>query len=319
VQFVVLPDSPLLLRRTVVLTLVASAVAFTACGRESPSRAEPAKIAAELKSKPNATPERVGACPAEMVLVDGQYCPKVDHVCAKWMDPPGPYSNIRCAEYKQPASCDGPREKRRYCIDRDEYVAPGDPLPMVRATWTKANETCASIGKRLCLESEWQFACEGEEMRPYPYGWRRDSSACNIDQMHLGKAEEGLNDLRRPISDDPRCVSPFGVHNMTGNVDEWAVREGLAAPYRSALRGGWWLPGRNRCRAATLGHAEYYSGPQVGFRCCKDADGESAAAPAGAATATPNAASPAPSEPPPAPPAAPPPPKDPPLPSPTPN
>jgi hypothetical protein len=249
-----------------------------ACTRASDlgPRAEPAKISADLRFKPDAMAERAPACPGEMVLVDGEYCPNVQHVCVKWMDPPGQYGNIRCAEYKQPSTCEGPKEHRRFCIDREEYVAPGDALPMVHASWTKANETCTSLGKRLCLESEWQFACEGEEMRPYPYGWKRDSSACNIDQMHLGKPEEGLNDLRRPVTDDPRCVSPFGVHNMTGNVDEWAVREGQAAPYRSALRGGWWLPGRNRCRAATLGHAENYSGPQVGFRCCKDADSTSA-------------------------------------------
>ena len=57
---------------------------------------------------------------------------------------------------------------------------------------------------------------------------------------------------------------------MTGNVDEWVEREGIAAPNRSALRGGWWLPGRNRCRAATLHHNESYSAKQVGFRCCAD-------------------------------------------------
>ena len=37
------------------------------------------------------------------------------------------------------------------------------------------------------------------------------------------------------------------------------------------LRGGWWLPGRNRCRASTTGHGEEYSGKQVGFRCCREA------------------------------------------------
>jgi formylglycine-generating enzyme required for sulfatase activity len=58
---------------------------------------------------------------------------------------------------------------------------------------------------------------------------------------------------------------------MIGNVDEWVEREGVSAPHRSALRGGWWLPGRNRCRAATVHHPESYSAKQVGFRCCADA------------------------------------------------
>jgi formylglycine-generating enzyme required for sulfatase activity len=58
---------------------------------------------------------------------------------------------------------------------------------------------------------------------------------------------------------------------MIGNVDEWVEREGVTAPHRSSLRGGWWLPGRNRCRAATTHHDETYSAKQVGFRCCADA------------------------------------------------
>lgn len=246
---------------------------LVACERDKTEpRPEPATIAPDSRTKPAATAERIAACPSEMVLVDGQYCPNVKQVCTKWMDPDGPFAGIRCAEYKEPSTCDGPREHRRFCIDREEFTKSGDALPTVHASWLKAQETCTSLGKRLCAESEWQFACEGEEMRPYPYGFKRDSTACHIDETNLGKPEEGLNDLRRPANEYPRCVSPFGVHNLTGNVDEWAVREGQPPPYRSALRGGWWLPGRNRCRAATLGHAEYYSGPQVGFRCCKDAD-----------------------------------------------
>jgi formylglycine-generating enzyme required for sulfatase activity len=108
-------------------------------------------------------------------------------------------------------------------------------------------------------------------MSPYPYGWKRDASLCNFDRTDLGGPQEKLTDHRAPIGAFPNCLSPFGVHNMVGNVDEWVERENMSAPNRSALRGGWWLPGRNRCRAATLAHTEDYSGKQVGFRCCKDA------------------------------------------------
>jgi formylglycine-generating enzyme len=116
-------------------------------------------------------------------------------------------------------------------------------------------------------------------MSPYPYGWKRDNTLCNFDKTNLGGAEDKLKDLRAPLSAFPDCKSPFGVHNMVGNVDEWTERENMAAPNRSALRGGWWLPGRNRCRAATTAHDEAYIGKQVGFRCCKDA-------PAGTGTTT---------------------------------
>jgi hypothetical protein len=214
------------------------------------------------------------ACPSDMILVEGMYCPQVKQVCKRWLDPPtNPYWNFRCAEYGEPSICLSPeRERKRFCIDREEYVAPGETLPLSHQSWTSASSVCASRGARLCLESEWQFACEGEEMRPYPYGFKRDATACNIDRMNLGKPGAGLNDLRAPPSAYPACLSPFGVHNMSGNIEEWATLDHGKLPDRSTMKGAWWLPGKNNCRAATLGHGETYEGPQVGVRCCKDAE-----------------------------------------------
>jgi formylglycine-generating enzyme len=217
-------------------------------------------------------PSKEGAssgCPESMVLVDGDHCPDAEHTCLKWLDPP-PYQNLRCGEYAKPAKCKGPRQHKRFCIDREEFPEPKSALPVVNRSWLDAKATCEGKGARLCKESEWEFACEGPEINPYPYGFRRDSSACNIDRTDLGGPNEKLTDHRAGLSTFPQCKSPFGVHHMTGNVDEWVEREGVSAPNRAALRGGWWLPGRNRCRAATLGHQETYSGKQVGFRCCRD-------------------------------------------------
>jgi formylglycine-generating enzyme required for sulfatase activity len=213
-----------------------------------------------------------GTCPEGMVMVEGNYCPKPVHVCLRWLDPPGPYREYRCAEYKKPAECAGPREKKKFCIDKEEYVAEGETLPLANQSWTTAGEVCAKLGRRLCLESEWQFACEGEEMWPYPYGngFVRDAKACNIDRTDLGRPNGGLADLRAPITQYPKCVSPFGVHNMSGNIEEWSTLDQGKAPQRSSMKGAWWLPGKNTCRAATLGHGEVYAGKQVGVRCCKD-------------------------------------------------
>ncbi len=205
-----------------------------------------------------------------MVLVEGEYCPNVRQDCKRWLDPPGPYHEYRCAEYA-PSVCLAPRVHKRFCVDREEYVRPGDALPLAHQSWTSASAVCKSRSARLCLESEWQFACEGEEMRPYPYGFERDGAACNIDRMNLGKPQAGLNDLRAPVDAYPRCLSPFGVHDMSGNVEEWATLDHGKAPDRSAMKGAWWLPGKNTCRAATVGHGEVYEGPQVGVRCCDDA------------------------------------------------
>jgi sulfatase modifying factor 1 len=216
-----------------------------------------------------------GPCATGMVLVDGDYCPDADQTCLKWIDPP-PYQNLRCAEFATPAKCKVPRQHRRFCVDRNEYAESvagteaKDALPIVNKSWTEAQSLCQARGARLCKESEWEFACEGPDMNPYPYGFKRDSSLCNHDRTDLGGAEEKLTDHRAPISAFPACVSSFGAHDMIGNVDEWVEREGPVAPHRSSLRGGWWLPGRNRCRAATTHHEETYSAKQVGFRCCAE-------------------------------------------------
>ena len=212
-------------------------------------------------------------CPPDMVLAAGDYCPSPAHVCLRWLDPPGPYHDYRCAEYKQPVKCNGAREPKRFCIDREEWVKPGEPLPVAEQSWTSAGEICAARGARLCLESEWQFACEGPDVHPYPYGdgFTRDAKACNIDRTDLGQPGEGLRDLRAPTSEYPRCLSPFGVHDMSGNVEEWTTLDKGVVPQRSSMKGAWWLPGKNTCRAATTGHGEVYRGKQVGVRCCKDA------------------------------------------------
>ncbi len=219
-----------------------------------------------------AKPSPAMTCPDDMVLVAGEYCPEVRHTCLRWMDPPGTYGNFRCAVYAKPARCASTeRVAMRFCIDRDEYTKPGYERPEVHHSWTSASAVCAEQGKRLCLESEWQFACEGEEMRPYPYGFVRDASACNIDRKNLGKPNSGLRDLRAKAGSHPKCVSPFGVRDMSGNVEEWATLDEPKDPKdRSSMKGAWWLPGRNHCRAATTGHGETYSGSQVGVRCCKD-------------------------------------------------
>lgn len=213
-------------------------------------------------------------CASGMVLVDGEYCPEPEQVCLKWLDPP-PYDNLRCGEYQKPAKCKVPRVHRRFCVDRDEVAESNaeDALPLVNRSWTEAKALCEKRGARLCKETEWEFACEGEAMQPYPYGFSREAGMCNVDRTDLGGAGDKLTDHRAPATAFPGCTSPFGVHHLTGNVDEWVEREGMTAPHRSSLRGGWWLPGRNRCRAATVHHDESYGGKQVGFRCCADTSG----------------------------------------------
>lgn len=228
-----------------------------------------------LEEKSDAAAPLTGSasCPGNMVLVEGEYCTEVRQDCLEWMDrPDGNLPQHRCAKFA-PSKCIGERVHKRFCIDKDEYAKEGESLPQGDTSWTDAVKTCKGEGKRLCNESEWQFACEGEEMRPYPYGYERDSTKCNFDRDDLVDSKGNLADHRKSPDELAECLSPFGVRNMTGNIDEWTFREGQVwKPFRSALKGGWWLAGRNRCRPATTAHDEYFHEGQTGFRCCSDAN-----------------------------------------------
>lgn len=210
-------------------------------------------------------------CPKEMVLVSGQYCPEVEHTCTRWLETEGRYAYFRCAEYARPAKCLTERRSMRYCMDRDEYVPPGESLPVAHQSWTDATRICESLGKRVCKESEWNFACEGEEMRPYPYGFVRDAEACNADRLDIYRKDGNLLDLREGPEGHPSCTSPFGVHHLSGNLEEWTTIDGSTPP-RPAMKGAYWQPSRNHCRAAQTAHDTFYNGDETGFRCCKDVD-----------------------------------------------
>ena len=218
---------------------------------------------------------RAPACPPEMTLVAGDYCPDVEQTCLEWMDPPeSRYAHFRCARYAHTPRCKSQaRRPMRFCIETVEHREPGSDLPMNKKSWTDGTRICASAGMRLCTEAEWQFACEGEEMRPYAYGFERDPSACNVDiATGLGRVGK-LVDHREPASSHPRCVSAFGVHDMAGNVDEWVTVEGLPVGRREVMKGSWWMPGRHACRSFQAHHGPNYGGTETGVRCCRDAGG----------------------------------------------
>ncbi len=254
-----------------------------ACSRKAPPPAEqratleqPIKKGGDGELVNVMPPEELGtetaeasACPAGMVLVEGDYCPDVELHCDKYADPPGRYQHFRCLQYS-PSTCRSKERKHlRYCIDRHEFTRAGETLPANHQSWTDADRTCRSLGKRVCQESEYVFACEGEEMRPYPYGFSRDSEACNADRNPVVDDAGQLRDLRAPSGSYSRCLSPFGVADLAGNMEEFVTIDGSRPP-RPAMKGAYWQPGRNFCRAAQTAHDKVYKGTETGFRCCAD-------------------------------------------------
>ena len=278
----------------VVSGAVAALVTLVSCTRGAPSqhgeaRVEPpaaAPVAVGTANLQIATlvpaagsttkPSDSGACPTGMALVEGESCPEAEQTCLEWMDPPtSRYAHFRCARYAKPATCKVPKVHKRYCIDITERVEPRTELPRHFMSWTSSKALCESEGARLCRESEWIFACEGEEMRPYPYGWERDPSACNTDIAEgLGKLGR-LVDHRSAVGSHDKCASPFGVQDMAGNVEEWAQADGPGQGskmgWKEVLKGSWWIPSRHACRQFQVGHNDVYNGGETGTRCCKDA------------------------------------------------
>ena len=228
--------------------------------------------------------EPSAACGSEMLLVDGIYCPYVGHRCVEWIEE----RRDRCRRFDEKILCEGTKVPKRFCIDRYEYPNQAGAYPAVMTSWVEAEQACLAEGKRLCTEDEWTFACEGETRVPYPYGFERKSDACNIDRTYrdpdfsafshdrLISEEVSRLDQRVPSGSMAGCVSPFGVHDMTGNVDEWVLNEAPKTDKGedvSSLKGGYWGPIRARCRPVTSSHNRWFRFYQVGFRCCRDVKG----------------------------------------------
>jgi hypothetical protein len=248
-----------------------------------------------------------GACGPGMVEVSGRYKLDADgkdssggveelqnSACVDWISKDFP---ARCKTFDRPGWLDLsqklPTKPLRFCMDRFEYPNKKGENPVIVVTYNESAALCKAAGKRLCNETEWTFACEGEEAVPYPYGYERDAEACNVDRPWKPFAENGLAprdgqkaraELDRlwqgqPSGASPKCKSPFGLYDMTGNVDEWTKTTRTSGGFASVLKGGYWGPVRARCRPATRAHNENFVAYQQSFRCCTDPGAPSATSP----------------------------------------
>jgi formylglycine-generating enzyme required for sulfatase activity len=227
-----------------------------------------------------------------MAFVDTTYCPNVRLRCRK--DEYNQANHITiCHEFAAGQVCEGRARRQRFCIDKYEYPNKKGAHPPVMVDWYDAAGLCAAKGKRLCWESEWVSACEGPEKLPFPYGLRRDPGKCNIDNRWLNVDLKKLYSPQRSVQDAALswldqsvpsgamsgCVSGFGVHDLTGNVDEWVNAEKAHEKSKWAgLKGGAWGHVRNACRPMTTSHAPDFTYYFVSFRCCADAAPDAAAA-----------------------------------------
>ncbi|MDF2692695.1 MAG: hypothetical protein K0S65_1078 [Labilithrix sp.] len=180
----------------------------------------------------------------------------------------------------------------RACVDRGACPRPartsasctydlGDPmLPVSCVPWTSAQAYCVAMNKRLPREVEWELAARGTSAIKYPWGGA-SAVGCGAAVTMASESTPRSCGGKKParVGSHPAGVSPYGVHDMSGNVEEWvsdwygeAVSDlSPRAGSSHVLRGGGWLslPSQAKATSRNWGSAREM-GPNVGFRCARD-------------------------------------------------
>jgi formylglycine-generating enzyme required for sulfatase activity len=184
-------------------------------------------------------------------------------------------------------------EYRRFCQKAGRALPPKpawdsgyfekNEYPVINVTWQDANAFCESYNQRLPSEAEWEMAARGTESFIHWANWTVPG---------LSNIAGAAGHRPAAVGSFPADVSPYGILDLAGNVQEW-VNDSFR-PYgktsditsgpdddRKLVRGGSYAMGPDGLSPALRGWVGEGSGPaqsaSVGFRCA--ADPEQIAAP----------------------------------------
>ena len=166
--------------------------------------------------------------------------------------------------------------------------------PVVHVSWNDAQSYCASVGKRLPVEAEWELAARGGlEGKAFPWGDELEPDGehrMNVWQGSFPGENTGADGYAGTCPVDAFPSNGHGLHNATGNVWEWTFdwfhptfhqrdkrRDPRGPPNgtRKVQKGGSFLCHHSYCRryrvGARQGNTPDSSAANVGFRCAQSA------------------------------------------------
>jgi protein-disulfide isomerase/uncharacterized membrane protein len=158
-------------------------------------------------------------------------------------------------------------------------------IPATQMSWYAASEACAAAGKRMCTEAEWLAACQSAEPvdddgngqfaddmvegNSYPYADYHSPGRCWDGHERGSQCGEEKDQPCRPVytGELPGCVTPGGVYDLTGNVEEWVGE----SPERAVLLGGAFDTSDDhaRCYRRNDTYGPGFANVRTGFRCCQ--------------------------------------------------
>ncbi|MCC6615550.1 MAG: SUMF1/EgtB/PvdO family nonheme iron enzyme [Anaerolineae bacterium] len=151
--------------------------------------------------------------------------------------------------YDDPAWWEFSDAAREWWYENPRPLKPygGNDHPRTHITWYEAVAYCQWLAAKTGLavhlpsEAQWQRAAQGDDGRPYPWGYEWDIALCtnNVAHERIGtlsvRTHEGEGD------------SPYGVVDMIGNTWDWCSTgwesgtDDLTLDEVRVLRGGSWF------------------------------------------------------------------------------
>lgn len=241
---------------------------------------------------------RMGCVPGDTQCYDDESPRHTERVDSFYAD----VHEVTNAEYQEcvaSGSCTAIDEAECYKWNGEKWAKGGSldatfkgaNQPAVCVNWHQATDYCASKGKRLPTEAEFEYALRGgrdgdkfpwgdSDNPPSSYGNYADESGArkhnwtrNASNIFMGY-DDGYAHTA-PVCSFSR--NPYGLCDISGNVWEW-TSDGYSANYNAArgtdrrvLRGGSWSVNPVYVRASfRVGDLPSLRLANVGFRCFRD-------------------------------------------------